>query len=144
MTPVRALTSLNVRIGRAALQVRACPSDLREAESGFTVACLKADNDTPEDLEDKARQQQCPGANNAIAAWTNQVIDGENTHGNRPIAEDSGTDRAQGPRGSCGHCASHACPERLQHRGDGTPRATPIAKRSTPSAGCHREACRRR
>ena len=60
-----------------------------ESESGFTVACLSADSDTVEDLEDKARQQQCPGASNAIAAWTNQVIDGENTHGARPIAEET-------------------------------------------------------
>ena len=60
-----------------------------ETESGFTVACLSADNDTVEDLEDKARQQQCPGASSAIAAWTNQVIDGENTHGARPIAEET-------------------------------------------------------
>ena len=60
-----------------------------KTESGFTVACLTADNDTVADLEDKARQQQCPGASNAIAAWTNQVIDGENTHGSRPIAEET-------------------------------------------------------
>ena len=60
-----------------------------ETESGFTVACLTADNDTVEDLEDKARNHRGPSASNAVAAWTNQVIDGESTHGNRPIAEET-------------------------------------------------------
>ena len=60
-----------------------------ESESGFTVACLSADSDTVEDLEDKARNHQGPGASNAIAAWTNQVIDGQSTHGNHPIAEEA-------------------------------------------------------
>ena len=60
-----------------------------ETESGFTVACLTADSNTVEELEDKARNHRGPGASNAIAAWTNQVIDGENTHGNHPIAEEA-------------------------------------------------------
>ena len=58
-----------------------------ETESGFTVACLKADSDTVEDLEDKARKHRGPGPSNPIAAWANRVIDGEIGHGARPIAE---------------------------------------------------------
>ena len=58
-----------------------------ETESGFTVACLKADSDTLEDLEDKTRSHRGPSASNAIAAWTNRVIDGEIGHGPRPSAE---------------------------------------------------------
>ena len=60
-----------------------------ETESGFTVACLTADNDTVADLEDKARSHRGPGSGNAIEAWTNRVIDGENGHGTRPIAEET-------------------------------------------------------
>ena len=59
-----------------------------ETESGFTVACLKANSNTVEELEDKARSHRGPSASNAIAAWTNQVIDGERTHDSRPIAEE--------------------------------------------------------
>ena len=59
-----------------------------EAESGFTVACLSADSDTVEDLEDKARHDRSAIASNAVAAWTNRVIDGEIGHGARPIAEE--------------------------------------------------------
>ena len=59
-----------------------------ETESGFTDACLKADSNTVQDLEDKARKHRGLGTSNAIAAWTNQVIDGESTHGSRPIAEE--------------------------------------------------------
>ena len=59
-----------------------------ESENEFTVACLTADSNTEADLEDKARNHRGPGSGNAIAAWTNQVIDGESTHGNRPIAEE--------------------------------------------------------
>ena len=57
-----------------------------ESESGFTVACLSADSDTVEDLEDKARNHRGPGTSHAIAAWTNRVIEGEDRHGARPIA----------------------------------------------------------
>ena len=60
-----------------------------ETESGFTVACLTADSNTVEKLEDKARSHRGPSASNAVAAWTNRVIDGENTHGSRPIAEET-------------------------------------------------------
>ena len=58
-----------------------------ETESGFTVACLTADSDTLENLEDSARSHPDPSANNAVAAWTNRVIDGESTQGS-PIAEE--------------------------------------------------------
>ena len=57
-----------------------------ESESGFTVACLSADSDTVEDLEDKARNHRGPGTSHAIAAWTNRVIEGEDRPGARPIA----------------------------------------------------------
>ena len=60
-----------------------------KAESGFSVACLTADSKTVEELEDKARSHRGPSASNTIAAWTNQVIDGESTHGSRPIAEET-------------------------------------------------------
>ena len=59
-----------------------------ETESGFSVACLTADSDTVEALEDKARNHRGPSAGNAIAAWANRVIDGEVRHGPRPIAEE--------------------------------------------------------
>ena len=58
-----------------------------ETESGFTVACLKTDSNTVQDLEDKARNLREPGASNAVAAWANRVIDRQARPGARPIAE---------------------------------------------------------
>ena len=60
-----------------------------ETESGFTVACLKADSNMVQVLEDKARNHRGPGAGNAVAAWANRVIDRQARHGARPIAEET-------------------------------------------------------
>ena len=59
-----------------------------ETESGFIIACLKADSDTVEDLENKARHHRGSSASSAVAAWANRVIDGEIGHSARPIAEE--------------------------------------------------------